>query len=274
MNGVNSVTISAAATAFDRIASSYDDVFTRSLIGRAQRKQVWAKLLAAFPPGQRVLELNCGTGEDARFLAKRNRSVVACDVSPSMIDIARRRDLTEGRLANLEYLQLANEDLGLFFSRGHSFDGAFSNFSGLNCVADLGPVAAILATLVRPGGRLVLCLWSRFCLAELIWYVLHGQPRKAVRRISGTASANVAGTTIPVSYPTVRAIRRAFSPWFRLESRSAIGLFVPPSYVEQWIRKHKKFLAHMESLERVFAEWPVLRGIGDHILLEFVRCKP
>lgn len=274
MNGVNTVTLSAAATAFDRIAKSYDEVFTRSMIGRAQRKQVWAKLLAVFPPGQRVLELNCGTGEDARFLAKGNRSVVACDASPSMIDIARRRDLTEGRLANVEYLQLANEDLGLFLSREHSFDGAFSNFSGLNCVADLGPVATTLATLVRPGGRLLLCLWSRFCLAELIWYVLHGQPQKAVRRISGTATANVAGITIPVSYPTVRAVRRIFSPSFRLESRSAIGLFVPPSYVEQWIRKHKNFLAQMESLDRLFAEWPVLRGIGDHILLEFVRCKP
>ena len=37
MSGVNSVNLTAAATAFDKVARSYDDVFTRSVIGRAQR---------------------------------------------------------------------------------------------------------------------------------------------------------------------------------------------------------------------------------------------
>ena len=46
MSGVNSVNLTAAATAFDRVAHSYDDVFTRSVIGRAQRNQVWQRLLA------------------------------------------------------------------------------------------------------------------------------------------------------------------------------------------------------------------------------------
>src|ERR1700688_4355612 len=100
------MTTFAAATAFDGVADSYDEVFTYSTIGRAQRRTVWDKLLVAFPPGRHILELNCGTGEDARYLVQRGRSVVACDASRSMIQVAKRFSPL-GDSANLELLHLA-----------------------------------------------------------------------------------------------------------------------------------------------------------------------
>src|ERR1700731_1445436 len=185
MHGGSSVITLAAATAFDGVAESYDEVFTYSMIGRAQRRKVWARLLAAFPRGSRILELNCGTGEDARYLVERGRSVVACDASHSMIQVAKRLS-PSGADANLDFLNLANEDLG-FIPSHRLFDGAFSNFSGLNCLADLRPFATNLAALVKPGGAVLLCLWSRVCVAELFWYFLHGELRKACRRFPGKA---------------------------------------------------------------------------------------
>jgi SAM-dependent methyltransferase len=152
-----------------------------------------------------------------------------------------------------------------------SFDGAFSNFSGLNCVADLQPVARNLARLVKPGGRVLICVWSRVCVVELAWFLLHGQVGKAVRRLSGKAAARVGELTLEVSYPTVRTVRRLFSPWFRLQSRSAVGLFVPPSYLEPWARRHDKLFARLEKLDQIFSCLPILRVTGDHVLLEFVR---
>ena len=272
MKGVNPVACSAAATAFDQIAGIYDNVFTRSSIGRAQRKQVWSSLLLGFPRGSRLLELNCGTGEDSRFLAALGRSIVACDVSKAMIDIARERAAMEGyEDERLKYLQVANEELELLHGAG-CFDGAFSNFSGLNCLDDIAPVAAKLAKLVRPQGRVLICLWSRLCLAEGIWFLLHGQPKKAIRRLWGKARARIGDIRISVSYPTVTAIRRAFSPWFHLESHRAVGLFVPPSYAEDWIRPRQKLLSWMEQMDTRFAQKPLLRNLGDHVLLEFVRC--
>ena len=272
MNAGTGAILTAAATAFDSVADCYDEVFTRSLIGRAQRRQVWTKLLAAFPSGARILELNCGTGEDARYLAQRGRSLVACDASPLMIQVAKRYSGI-GASGNIEFLNLANEDLG-FMPSQKLFDGAFSNFSGLNCLSDLRPFASNLAALVKPGAPVLLCLWSRVCVAELIWYVLHGQPKKASRRFVGRTTAKLGEMTISVTYPTVSAMRRVFSPWFQLRSRYAVGLFVPPSYVEQWIAKHPKTLARLERLDRLFAGWPILRGAGNHVLLEFVRCDP
>jgi ubiquinone/menaquinone biosynthesis C-methylase UbiE len=272
MNLAHGVTLSTAATAFDRVAGSYDESFTRTAIGRAQRNQVWRQLLAGFAPGSRILELNCGTGEDARFLANRGRSVLACDASIAMIEMAKRRELEEMPPANLEYLHLAIEDLARLFDRG-LFDGAFSNFSGLNCLADLKPVARNLAALVKPGGRVLLCLWSRVCWVELFWCLFHGQLKKAARRLSKLTTARLGDMTIPVFYPSVRSVQRSFSPWFELRSRCAVGLFVPPSYVEQSMRKHERLLGLLELLDRECAAWPILRDAGDHVLLEFVRCN-
>jgi ubiquinone/menaquinone biosynthesis C-methylase UbiE len=272
MHLTNGVTLSAAASAFDRIAGSYDELFTRTAVGRAQRKQVWGRLLAAFPLGNRILELNCGTGEDARFLARNGRSVVACDGSGEMIEVARRRDREEGGLPAVSYLRLHNEDLSSL-PADWGFDGAFSNFSGLNCLEDLNPVATNLAYLVRPGGRVLICLWSRSCAAEMLWYLLRGQPKKALRRCSGKTTARLGGMTIAISYPTIRAVRRSFAPWFQLNSRRAVGLFVPPSYAEPSIRNHMSILARLEWMDSLCADWPILRDFGDHTLLEFERCN-
>jgi ubiquinone/menaquinone biosynthesis C-methylase UbiE len=274
MNVAFGVTYSAAAAAFDEIASSYDEQFTHTAIGRAQRGQVQDRLLGAFWPGSRILELNCGTGEDARFLAKRGRSVVACDASAAMISVAKSRRPDESMRGGVEYLQIATENLDVLTAKKLLFDGAFSNFSGLNCVADLKPVACSLAKLIRPQGRVLLCVWSRMCIAEVLWYLLRGQPATAFRRLSGKASARLGERTIPVFYPAVREVRGCFAPWFRLSSRRAIGLFVPPSYADGVISKHKELLKRLESLDRRCAKWPILRDAGDHMLLEFVRCNP
>jgi ubiquinone/menaquinone biosynthesis C-methylase UbiE len=273
VNSAASANFSTAVEAFDHVAGSYDDSFTRTVIGQAQRKQVWKRLLQAYAPGDRVLELNCGTGEDARFLAKRGVSIVACDGSAEMIKVASARAQREGKGADVIFKHLANEDLRLL-SRSQPFDGAYSNFSGLNCVSDLQPVARELASLVLPAGRVLICLWSPVCAWELVWYLLHSETKKAMRRFSGKAKANLGGLTITIAYPTVNDVRRAFAPWFELEGRRAIGLFVPPSYVENWARKHNALIGHLERMDNTFADFPILRDLGDHVLLEFTRCNP
>jgi ubiquinone/menaquinone biosynthesis C-methylase UbiE len=258
-----------ARAAFDRMAESYDAVFTRSIIGRAQRNVVWEALKRAFQPGDNILEVNCGTGEDAQFLASRGISVLACDASPGMIQIAKRRGKSDDPAASLQFRVLPNEDLHRLSNL--TFDGALSNFSGLNCVADLPQVATDLGRLVKNGGTAVVCVSSRLCLWEVIWYSARTNFKKAFRRVFGATVGQLDGISVPVWYPTVRTIRQVFSPWFRLRSIRAVGLFVPPSYVEAWARKHRTMLALLERMDRMCANWPILRVLGDHVLLEFEK---
>jgi ubiquinone/menaquinone biosynthesis C-methylase UbiE len=264
---------SHAPAAFDGIAERYDEIFTRTLIGRAQRNVVWDALTKAFSPADRILELNCGTGEDALFLARRGASITACDVSPQMIAVAQRRKLVEAPNANLQFQVLSNENLHQLHPSDR-FDGAFSNFSGLNCVADLQQVAFTLGKLIRSNGRFLLCVSTRFCLWESLWFLAHANTQKAFRRFPGKTSAIVEDSTFEVRYPTVRQLRKIFAPWFRLRAIRAVGLFVPPSYVEPTLRGRGKFIWLLAKVDSLFAHFPLLRCTGDHVLLDFERLQP
>jgi ubiquinone/menaquinone biosynthesis C-methylase UbiE len=261
-----------AALVFDQMAREYDDVFTNSMIGRAQRDAVWSVLTRVFESGDHVLELNCGTGEDALFLARNGISVTACDASEQMIQIASGRLRKEAPGPPLQFNLLPTEHIREL-QHGTKFDGAFSNFSGLNCVPDLKQTAEDLATLLSPGAPLLVCLSTHFCLWEMFWFALHGNLRKAFRRCSGHATAKVGEFTVDVYYPTVRKLQTLFSPSFVLRSCAGVGVAVPPSYVEASIRNHPKLLSMLRTIDKAISSYPGFRVLGDHVLLHFERVQ-
>ncbi len=262
-----------ATVAFDSIAGRYDALFTDSSIGRAQRTAVWREALRVFQPGHRVLELNCGTGEDALFLASRGIGVCACDASPGMIYQAQERKAAEAPSSPIDFLILRTEHIDSLAASGQ-FDGVFSNFSGLNCVEDLARTAASLSRLVRPGANLLLCVFTRFCLWEVAHYAARGDLHRAFRRCRGSAQVNLDGHLLSVHYPTLRSIRKWFAPMFRLRGVTGIGVAVPPSYLEPWAQKHPDLLRKCEAIDHVVSRWPGARVIGDHMLLHFEKVAP
>jgi ubiquinone/menaquinone biosynthesis C-methylase UbiE len=262
--------VSAAGAAFDRIAQDYDRTFTDSLIGRAQRDAVWKVLTRTFRANEKVLELNCGTGEDAIFLAANGVSVLALDVSPRMIARAEQRLQQNSPQIPVVFRELPTERIGELHPKTQ-FDGALSNFSGLNCIADLGAVASSLADLVKQGGRLVLCFSTRFCLIEILYYLAVGQWRKAFRRCKGYSEVTLDGMQFTVYYPTLRKIRRSFEPHFRLSFCTGVGVVIPPSYFEEWVRRHAGLIPLLRRMETLLATFPILRSTGDHVLLCFEK---
>jgi SAM-dependent methyltransferase len=265
----NACPATQAGLAFDTLAEDYDAHFTRSSIGRAQRDAVWRKAAEVFRGDLSILELNCGTGEDALFLAGQGHRITALDASRAMIDRASQRKENEAPNATVDFRLLPTEYLGALPPT--CFDAVFSNFSGLNCVDDLADVAMQLARRTNTGAPALLCFSTRFCLWESAWYMLCGKRRKAVRRWSGHSTAVLNGVDISVHYPTIRDIARAFSPHFTLRSGTGIGIFVPPSYLESWMQRSPRVLAMLAAVDRVVCRLPTLRTLGDHVLLHFVR---
>jgi SAM-dependent methyltransferase len=243
------------SAAFDQLASQYDRLWTRSRVGHLQREAVWRHIGGLFAPGQVVLDLGCGTGEDALRLKQAGLRVRAIDASEEMVKIARARG------ADAEVLAIENcGDLE------ESFDAVLSNFGALNCVEDVEALRAPLARLVRPGGYLAICILGRFCAWETAWYLLRrGQPPKAFRRWRGSVSSSLG---IRVFYPSTRRMEAAFHPQFKLIKWYGVGLFVPPSYVTGLF---DEVLRKLDSVDQRLARWPVLRGLADHRLFVFVR---
>jgi ubiquinone/menaquinone biosynthesis C-methylase UbiE len=140
---------------WDIAAVTHEKAFVETLTGILWRSTVWSELDRALLPGSTVLEMNCGTGVDAIHLAKRGVAVCACDISSGMIERARNSAAAAGLDGLLEFRVLATENLDQI-PPDRRFTGAFSNFSGLNCVIELGFVSKTLA------GRLV---WWSPCMS-------------------------------------------------------------------------------------------------------------
>jgi ubiquinone/menaquinone biosynthesis C-methylase UbiE len=274
---------SKVAAEFDAVAARYDDTWTNSVIGRLQRESVWRAIDGTYSPGGHILDLGCGTGVDAVYLARAGFRVHATDISSAMLQATRKRLEREGITDEVTFELGALEDLSVLKERG-PFDGAISNFGAINCVKDLPGVASSLAQLIRPGGRLVICSMGRFCLWESLWYLVHARAGKAVRRWRGAAPAGQCpeerndsraafgtGHRFEVFYPTVAEIASAFKQYFRLIHLRGVGVFVPPSYMESWARESRALARRLGRLDSMVGEWPGLRAVGDHRLLIFLR---
>jgi SAM-dependent methyltransferase len=249
---MNSVT---APAIFDTVATRYDELWTRSVVGLCQRRAVWRHIDPLFEAGETILDIGCGTGEDALHFTDAGLQVRAIDISPEMVRIARARgvDATVMRVEDLDRMESC-------------FHGAISNFGVLNCVAGLHTICQSLAHLIRPGGYLAVCFLGRFCLWETAWYLLQGNPRKACRRWDGESYSSSLG--IQVYYPTRKRIEKALSPHFELVRWSGIGLVVPPSYVSGL---SSKLVRLFSATDQRLAHLPFLRALADHRLFLFVR---
>jgi ubiquinone/menaquinone biosynthesis C-methylase UbiE len=261
-----------AGSAFDTIAESYDSLFTMSMIGRSQRAAVWRKAETVFRAGDHVLELNCGTGTDALFLASRGIAITACDASPRMVEQAQKQIDVDAPRAAVDFRVLCTERLDELPS-DLLFDGAFSNFSGLNCISDLSKIWRLLARRLHPGAQVLICLSTRFCMWEILHYLSMGEIHKAGRRCRGTAEATIGRNSFPVYYPTLRSLRQSLGPMFHLRSVTGIGITVPPSYMESWARRYPSALRFCDAVDRFICEWPGIRVLGDHMLLRLERVE-
>jgi ubiquinone/menaquinone biosynthesis C-methylase UbiE len=118
----------------------------------------WMLRELAPQPGQTLLELACGAGDtgfDAAALTGDGGRLITSDISPVMLDVARRRGAERGvtgvdyRLLDLERIELGDDTV----------DGVLCRYAYM-LVAD--PVAAFAETrrVLRPGGRVVLAVWG------------------------------------------------------------------------------------------------------------------
>ena len=256
---------------FDCSAGQYDREAEANPAMSYMRRVSLHVLRASFAPGQRVLELGCGTGEEAIALARDGLRVLALDLSSQMLAAADVKIAAAGLAHLVRTRRLAAGEIGLLvdeMGRG-AFDGAYSSFGALNGEPDLGVVGRALAQLIRPGGRLVVSVMNRFYPFEVLWFLAHGRPRQAVRRWEGSTLAGVSpalAVRVRTWYHTPRDLERAFLAFRRVRCR-ALPLLLPPPYAAHlWAR----FPAWMRRLgggeEWLAPRWPFC-ALGDHFLM-------
>lgn len=167
---------------FDDVAKHYDR--TNALLSGGNA-YIWrhATVRAVDPqPGERILDIAAGTGTSSAAMARSGARVVAADFSPGMIAEGRKRH------SNIEFIEADAEKLPF---GDNEFDAVTISF-GLRNINDPKAALAEMYRVLKPGGRLVICEFSkppRALLRTGYWaYLKYVMPTIAVAASSNPAA--------------------------------------------------------------------------------------
>lgn len=174
------------AQMFDGVARRYDITNTVLSFGQDRRWRRKTRAALSLSRGEHVLDLAAGTGVSTAELAREHVTAVACDFSLGMLRAGR------GRRDRAAIPFVAGDALHLPFADG-SFDAVTISF-GLRNVADTAVALQELHRVTKPGGRLVICEFSRptFRAFRFVYleYLMRALPWVA-RRVSSNPDAYV-----------------------------------------------------------------------------------
>jgi ubiquinone/menaquinone biosynthesis C-methylase UbiE len=253
------------AEAFSLTAEKYDNFALDHPNQERMRNKVYAHLNRHLKPGQKILELNAGTGIDAAHLAQQGYRVHATDISPGMLARLRSKQQNLGLQDRLSVQEVSFTELNQV--DGGPYDAIFSNLGGLNCIPDLQIVIDQLPMVLRPGGLVTWVIMPKVCLWEIATLFL-GQPRLAFRRFAKNGTtAHLEGKHFKVYYFSPKQVEEKFGSNFKLVEIEGLSVITPTAESKNLAKRHKRFYALLAALDDRLARVPPWWGWGDFFII-------
>lgn len=255
---------------FDNASKDYDKEFTFSKIGKAQRNRVYSYISPIISTSKKlsILEINCGTGEDAIKFAKLGHDVFATDASREMIEIANAKTGLSNLLFDVLDINLIQPD-----KFNQKFDLIFSNFGGLNCLSknQLHIFLNKCVSLLKPNGNLILVIMSKKCLWETLYFYSKGKFRASKRRNTNSlVKVNVHGELIKTWYYNPKDIVSLTEKLFVVKNLKPIGIGIPPSYLENSFLTKGFVFKLLIAFEKLLG-FAALAKYADHFIIELEK---
>ncbi len=265
-------TFAVVADAFSKQSKNFDAYEERNPILQWMRSVVHQHTLKFIHPGDRLLELNAGTGIDAVFFAQRGVHVHATDIASGMIEQLREKTV---RLSLQKYIRI--EERSFADLEGlplQSFDHIFSNFGGLNCAENPDVVIRQLHRLLKPGGTVTFVVMPPVCPWEMA-FMLKGNFRLAFRRLKRNGTrANVEGIHFTSYYFTPARLVKIFGDKYRLLSLRGLGCVAPPPYFEKFPARFPQLFTILKKIDQRFSHRFPFNRWADHFILTMHYAPP
>ena len=253
--------------AFDGVAEGYDHHILDNPMNLWLRNRSVYHLLKVFKKGDVVLEIGCGTGTETLSLARAGIRMIASDISSKMLEVLSRKASAAG-LSDMvvpihsrpHLIRRKLQDLGI-----STVDGAYSTYGAVNTEPQLGVLFRDLNAMIKPGGTLVLGVWNKFCMFEMVGYAARMRPSMVVARLRNPVPVGKSRFCVASDAYSVGTLGRIISPYFKLESVYGVEMFLPPSNLTRYLppapvlRVLERFEAGIEG------RFPWNR-LGDHFL--------
>ncbi len=243
---------------FDRAASEYDQTFTNTLVGKEQRRQVFEALAKdQLDQEQKILEINCGTGVDAKYLAAQGNDVLATDFSQAMIDTAKIN------FPNGNFMQL---DMMRIHELPENYSLIFSNFGGLNCLSpdDLKQFITNAYEKLEKDGHLALVIMGKRCFWDNAYLFLKGKWSSIGRRNTlKPIEVSLGQDSVKTWYFSPKEVKGFAQEHYHIKRLKPIGLYVPPSYMAPFF-ENRRWLFSLFKLKDRFVRFSFLSNFSDH----------
>lgn len=252
--------------AFSRQSSHYDSDDWQNPLLKVMRSQVYNHVGQFLPEPRRILELNAGTGIDALHFVSQGHSVHATDLSDGMVEQIRRKASHFQVQDRLTVQQLSYHQLDQLSTE--KFDFVFSNFGGLNCIEDLAHVTRNLPRILRVGGHVTWVIMPRVCLWEILGF-LKGN-KNALRRFRpGGVTARLEGEQFNVWYHSLRSMKKAFGPQFRLVQHEGLAAITPPPHAVNFPGNHPVLYKILQRADNSLRNYFPFNRWADHLIVTF-----
>lgn len=255
-----------ANEAFSRQSSVFDGEDKQNPVIQRMRKQVQAHVLALLKPGNRILELNAGTGIDAIFFAGKGFDIYATDNADGMLQVFGNKIKNLGLEEKIQLQKCSFNNLEAIDAG--TFDHIFSNFGGLNCAENIEQVIQQFDRLLNPGGMATLVIMPPVCPWELM-LALKGNFKIAFRRLKKKGvRSHLEGVYFTTYYYSPEQLLKAFDKnKYSNVSFKGLGILSPPPYLDTFPVKHPCIYSMLCRIEEKIDQRFPFYSWSDHFVI-------
>ncbi len=253
--------------AFDGVAEDYDHHILDNPVNLWLRNRSVALMLETFGPGQTVLEIGCGTGTETLVLAQNGVKVIASDISSKMLQVLSRKASEAGLAGSIVPVQarpyMLRERLA---EMGYdAVDGVYSTYGAVNTEPRLAEMFSTIHSLLRPSGKLILGVWNRYCMYEILGYSLKLWPSMAFARLRNPVPVGRSRFCVASNAYSVGELSAHLAGQFKLGRVYGVGILLPPSNLTKYLPP-PNFLRFFKRADVALQSHYPWNRLGDHFL--------
>lgn len=251
--------------AFSRQSPQFDHIYTSNAVAEWMRGRARQEVIRHIMPEGYMLELNCGTGMDTTWFAKKGINVLATDNAPGMLAALTTKVKAECLVNRVEIRQCSFNNLEQLQEK--RFDYIFSNFGGLNCTDKLEAVLRQAGTLLKPGGYCTFVIMPVICPWELLLF-FKGYFKTAFRRFrkNGT-DAHIEGVHFTCYYYNPSVVYKALREGFEPVSLKGMAFLMPPPFIARFREKYPRLFKLLEKMENKLCDKFPFNRCCDHYII-------
>lgn len=249
---------------FSEASNIYDQKILSNFVNMYIRTIEMSTLLRYSRGNARVLEIGCGTGEEAsRFIKETGNDLICLDVSRGMINFAKNK---MEKLGIIDRFNSVKGPASAVQSIGNSFDLIYSFNGALNTEPRIRETASGIYNSLKDHGILIFSVRNRKCLGESILYSILGKSERVTERIKEEITVEVVGKKVKSRYYSPSEILSIFNQ-FKLVEKKGLAIILPPYLAEKISSKILKRL--LEFLEIALSSLPIFSSLGDEVIYVF-----